>query len=593
MHILHYNQFLSALAKGRKKPSDTKIAYRILQEMKNEGQVLPDIITLNTLLSIYAKYGDYKHAKELLDEMKAGSYFTTERKKNLHGSDYYSRNRHEKRIKLVPDTISYNTVLSTCSNSTEAMSLIQEMRRSDHKQQHKHDQSFTTPPIPRTSITYTNAIHSCSKSNPPDLEAAMHLFHLAMKSDDITPNVYIYSTLIWVTEKCNKHHEALRLLREMKKLGIEPNIVSYDGVISACTKKVLEKNYTGIHSLEGEEDEYLDALESAVQAYGEMKDLNIKPTTITYSNLALAINKYFSTKGLSTSKTEEFKHKSSTSRTIPRINEMKVEFLERLTSRMGSYERRLDVSGPILKSLILTYANLNQFIPAKYYFDLITPISAAYEDEHCISAILYACSAAELGRWEEAIMYIRRHADATKTDVVNPKLLNYAIITCAKADKYEEALDLIEEFGGFSSSSTGSTGKLSVVALNALISCCGRNERPDLAISLLNDMPFKFKVNPDVRSYRSVILSCQQAEERMRRDLDVIENSQDIDFDDKSEVDNNGLELHWWECCKCFYVTLCCGLFQCKHIQPSLTQTTILLSYYEYSIVSSPSNERG
>ena len=57
---------------------------------------------------------------------------------------------------------------------------------------------------------------------------------------------------------------------------------------------------------------------------------------------------------------------------------------------------------------------------------------------------------------------------------------------------------------------------IAVGALNALMASAGRNGRADMAISILNDM-HRYGVKPDERSYRSVIVACNQAEHQKRR----------------------------------------------------------------------------
>lgn len=57
---------------------------------------------------------------------------------------------------------------------------------------------------------------------------------------------------------------------------------------------------------------------------------------------------------------------------------------------------------------------------------------------------------------------------------------------------------------------------IAVGALNALMASAGRNGRADTAINILNDM-HRYGVKPDGRSYRSVIVACNQAEHQKRR----------------------------------------------------------------------------
>lgn len=75
-------------------------------------------------------------------------------------------------------------------------------------------------------------------------------------------------------------------------------------------------------------------------------------------------------------------------------------------------------------------------------------------------------------------------------------------------------------------------------ALNSLTSACGRCGRPDVAVTILNDMASKYGVKPDERSYRSAIIACNQAEHEIQRYKEVY----------KEEEEDDGDELQWWEC---------------------------------------------
>lgn len=272
--------------------------------------------------------------------------------------------------------------------------------------------------IAPTSVTYTNAITACRKSNPPDLEAAKRLFEIATKSDAIIPNVYIYSALIWTAERSKDANEALQIFYDMKSRKCKPNVVSYDGVISALTNKVVDG--------EGDSHILLESLETATKLFEEMKKSGVTPTTVTYQKLALAINSYYAHTNVSES---------------DKLN-AKIALLERISSKMSKNERRLKLGGTILKSLIMTYGNLRMYDDAKRVYESIV----GEVDKQTTSAILFACSRADPAKWEEAIGFVKQQAERKNKRYVNPMLLNYAVIACSKENKWEEGLDLIEDY---------------------------------------------------------------------------------------------------------------------------------------------------
>jgi pentatricopeptide repeat domain-containing protein 1 len=93
--------------------------------------------------------------------------------------------------------------------------------------------------------------------------------------------------------------------------------------------------------------------------------------------------------------------------------------------------------------------------------------------------------------------------------------------------------------------------------MNALIAACGRGGRPDLALAVLNDMEFTFRVAPDNRSFRSAVMACTQAEKESR----LYQKQTALDIGNEAEYDEaeydeaeDSLEdqkylpsIEWWE----------------------------------------------
>ena len=58
----------------------------------------------------------------------------------------------------------------------------------------------------------------------------------ASRTFGIDPDVITYSAVISACEKCKNYKKALDLLQEMKDSGIDPNVITYNATISACEK---------------------------------------------------------------------------------------------------------------------------------------------------------------------------------------------------------------------------------------------------------------------------------------------------------------------------------------------------------------------
>ncbi|KAK3249083.1 hypothetical protein CYMTET_41480 [Cymbomonas tetramitiformis] len=57
-----------------------------------------------------------------------------------------------------------------------------------------------------------------------------------MKRAGVEPNVITYSSLISACEKGGQWEKALEVFAGMKKAGVEPNVITYSSLISACEK---------------------------------------------------------------------------------------------------------------------------------------------------------------------------------------------------------------------------------------------------------------------------------------------------------------------------------------------------------------------
>lgn len=119
---------------------------------------------------------------------------------------------------------------------------------------------------------------------------------------------------------------------------------------------------------------------------------------------------------------------------------------------------------------------------------------------------------------------------------ISVRALSHAVIACAKANQWEEALNLIELYGNESRTKNERSGVVSIAAINSVISACGRSLRPDVAVQILNDMQKKYGVAPDELSYRFAIIACNQAEHRETKQANFL-SAEPVPFD-----------FTWWEC---------------------------------------------
>ena len=119
-----------------------------------------------------------------------------------------------------------------------------------------------------------------------------------------------------------------------------------------------------------------------------------------------------------------------------------------------------------------------------------------------------------------------------------------------KANEFEEGLSLLNLYGIPSDELPPGSSQISIVALNALIAACGRGGRPDLSLSILNDISPRYGLKANSRSYRSAIIACNQAQHAQKayEDEDLSDEDEDLDYEDRDEP-----FVEWWECSLALY----------------------------------------
>jgi len=467
------NIYLSSLAKDGLHLR----ALGILQHDMIENPLTPpDIYTFNTVLSACANANDCESAYALLENMSAGMYAFHSKVGIL--------------VEVKPDVISYNSVIS-CAHPEDCVSLIQEMRLT-----RRYREGVILP----NSVTYVNAITQCrnaaiqeADNTDSAYEIAMYLFNQA-RNDQVV-NTYVYSAAIWMAEVSRDYKTAVQLLREAPS----PNNVCYDGVISLFSQ-------LGMHR-------------EALYFYYEMNNLKLSASRKTYQRLVFAIN-------------------NSRDRELALSCKRKAALLEGVLSHMPKDDCTIDVGGAIFLSLIRNYGNITDSITsysnARKVFDSI--VGAA--DDKCLAALLRICSLSN-NKANEAIMLLHSSDVVSSPGLVSGRALSYAVIACAKSDQWEDGLTLMKIYGDISSDGQNKLpeqGLLSIKAVNSAIAACGRGNRADIAVEILNDMKSKYGVEPNEVSYRLAIVACNQAQHRESRSSSVDPSSSD------------GQELQWWQC---------------------------------------------
>ena len=115
-------------------------------------------------------------------------------------------------------------------------------------------------------------------------------------------------------------------------------------------------------------------------------------------------------------------------------------------SQMDVSEMRSSLGGRVLEAMIITYGMQQRFDDALWVFDMITGPA----DGPCLRAMLSACSMASPPRWQVAIEIIHTSdivESAKGPAKIDPRAIGFAMISCAKAEEWEEAYNLLFLYG--------------------------------------------------------------------------------------------------------------------------------------------------
>ena len=283
-----YNSVLNAWARCQQVDAVER-ALQLFQDMLVE----PTLVSFNTLLLVLARHGYPEQAQELLEYMKSVS-----------SSDADNGRRH---LELLPDTISYNSVLlgwahhdndessiSRLEAALQAESILREMTHiayeqlnphvkpdtisfnivldawanaAKHHSDDKHDS--TTDTVSTSSLI----LHPAKRAQ--ELLTHMEKLHQA-GNDDVEPDVYSYTSVIkaWGNSRDDEACDAaMHLLKQMESNNnVKPNPHTYAAVM----------NVLGKH---GRAQQAYELLRRILQLYKETGDEHYKPDTAVFSSV--------------------------------------------------------------------------------------------------------------------------------------------------------------------------------------------------------------------------------------------------------------------------------------------------------------------
>lgn len=244
---------------------------------REESAIVPDVIFCNTLMNAYAKMGDYKAAKAILNSMLGAKGVPT----------------HEGIPKVKPTAVTYNTLADACKVAGELGAaldvpelMISQSEATGNKKLLPDLRTYTTliSTVARKSMDKqeTRDIRSGGEKDPDMAFALLN----RMTHEGIVPNGVTYSALIDVCRRCNRVDLALNGLRIMLKQKAKTNLASAN-----FTKRPIYHH----RPLQNEAGAWTAAInacgkagrtDTAIRLFRTMQKIGVKPNSFTCACLS-------------------------------------------------------------------------------------------------------------------------------------------------------------------------------------------------------------------------------------------------------------------------------------------------------------------
>ena len=239
--------------------------------------IVPDVIFCNTLMNAYAKMGDYRAAKAILNSMLGAKGVPT----------------HEGIPKVQPTAVTYNTLADACKVAGELGAaldvpelMISQSEATGNKKLLPDLRTYTTliSTVARKSIDKqeTRDIRSGGEKDPDMAFALLN----RMIHEGIIPNGVTYSALIDVCRRCNRVDMALNGLRTMLKQKAEANLASSNDTTRHIYHHKPLQNEAGAWTAAINACGKSGRTDTAIRLFGTMQKVGVKPSSWTCACLS-------------------------------------------------------------------------------------------------------------------------------------------------------------------------------------------------------------------------------------------------------------------------------------------------------------------
>ena len=244
---------------------------------KEDAAIVPDVIFCNTLMNAYAKMGDYKAAKAILNSMLGKKGVPT----------------HEGIPKVKPTAVTYNTLADACKVAGELGAALDVPELMISQSEETGDKTLLPDLRTYTTLISTVARKSIDNQEKRDIRSggekdpdmAFALLN-RMKHEGIVPNGVTYSALIDVCRRCNRVDMALNGLRTMLKQKAKANLASKDTTKRPIYHHKPLQNEAGAWTAAINACGKAGRTDTAIRLFRTMQKVGVKPSSWTCACLS-------------------------------------------------------------------------------------------------------------------------------------------------------------------------------------------------------------------------------------------------------------------------------------------------------------------
>ena len=257
--VISYSTVIDSFARSNLEGASMR-AESFLRRMINREDLVPNAISYNSVINAHVKSWNFEAAEAVLREM-------------------YDNFLNSGDMEIRPTIQSYSSVISGIARSRQKDSGERAERILEQLKEMAQSGDLDKPP----DVILYNSVLDCwaKSSSTPEMAARAVMFLEKMKNDGIF-DVISYNTTLNCLARAGKVHDAELMLEDMEAVGVYPNSITYNTLLSAY----LSQSSSTESKKHENKDQTSQSRKSAEKLFEKMRnDSRIEPDVVTYNTM--------------------------------------------------------------------------------------------------------------------------------------------------------------------------------------------------------------------------------------------------------------------------------------------------------------------